>query len=186
MTSMNSAPLSRSAIIKYHQQWSTSFIIKHHETFSTIIINHHLSAIKCHCFWRIYQWFTIKLPPVTKITTDQWLFLVPLKGGIGSIVHPPIGSIYIYTIYIYTTYTPLRGTRNNHWTEISPYKFKVKDLDQDSVSWEGQDASSIPILTGVTVVLNTGFDMFGNEFTTKKHHFHKNTAKLYTCWYSDE
>ena len=102
MTSMNSAPLSRSAIIKYHQQWSTSFIIKHHETFSTIIINHHLSAIKCHCFWRIYQWFTIKLPPVTKITTDQWLFLVPLKGGIGSIVHPPIGSIYIYIYHLYT------------------------------------------------------------------------------------
>ena len=22
---------------------------------------------------------------------DQWLFLVPLKGGIGGIVHPPIG-----------------------------------------------------------------------------------------------
>ena len=34
----------------------------------------------------------------------QWLFLVPLKGGIGSIVHPPIGSI-IY--HLYTTYIPL-------------------------------------------------------------------------------
>ena len=48
---------------------------------------------------------------------------------------------------------------------ISPYKFidrshapQVKDLDQDSVSSEGQDASSIPILRGVTVVVNTGFD----------------------------
>ena len=30
----------------------------------------------------------------------QWLFLVPLKGGLGGIVHPPIGSIYIYTTYI--------------------------------------------------------------------------------------
>ena len=29
----------------------------------------------------------------------QWLYLVPLKGGIGSIVHPPIGrknATYIY------------------------------------------------------------------------------------------
>ena len=24
---------------------------------------------------------------------NPWLFLVPIKGGIGSIVHPPIGSI---------------------------------------------------------------------------------------------
>ena len=56
---------------------------------------------------------------------NQWLFLVPLKGGIGGIVHPPIGRKY-------TTYIPLivlaffwgwnmlpippfRGTRNNHW-----------------------------------------------------------------------
>ena len=35
----------------------------------------------------------------------QWLFLVPVKGGIGGIVHPPIGRvfyhIYIYGIYIY-------------------------------------------------------------------------------------
>ena len=31
---------------------------------------------------------------------NQWLFLVPLKGGIGSIVHPPIGSKN-------TTYIPL-------------------------------------------------------------------------------
>ena len=28
--------------------------------------------------------------------------MVPLKGGIGSIVHPPIGSIY----HLYTTYSP--------------------------------------------------------------------------------
>ena len=56
-------------------------------------------------------------------TLAQWLFLVPLRGGIGGIVHPPIGSIY----HLYTTYSPcllwgymlpippFRGTRNNHW-----------------------------------------------------------------------
>ena len=34
--------------------------------------------------------------------SDQWLFLVPLKGGIGGIVHPPIGrknATYIPLIY---------------------------------------------------------------------------------------
>ena len=34
------------------------------------------------------------------VSYDQWLFLVPLKGGIGGIVHPPIGRKY-------TTYIPL-------------------------------------------------------------------------------
>ena len=35
------------------------------------------------------------------IRFDQWLFLVPVKVGIGGIVHPPIGSIYhLYTTYI--------------------------------------------------------------------------------------
>ena len=33
----------------------------------------------------------------------QWLVLVPVKGGIGGIVHSPIGSIY----HLYTTYIPL-------------------------------------------------------------------------------
>ena len=28
--------------------------------------------------------------------------MVPLKGGLGGIVHPPIGSIY----HLYTTYSP--------------------------------------------------------------------------------
>ena len=28
-------------------------------------------------------------------TQYQWLFLVPLKGGIGGIVHPPLGSIQV-------------------------------------------------------------------------------------------
>ena len=36
------------------------------------------------------------------VTIGQWLFLVPVKGGIGSIVHPPIGSKN-------TTYIPLIG-----------------------------------------------------------------------------
>ena len=38
--------------------------------------------------------------PGARLESTQWLFLVPLKGGIGGIVHPPIGSIYVY-IYIY-------------------------------------------------------------------------------------
>ena len=33
-------------------------------------------------------------PRASMKTNLQWLFLVPLKGGIGGIVHPPIGSIY--------------------------------------------------------------------------------------------
>ena len=37
---------------------------------------------------------------VTDRVMNQWLFLVPLKGGIGGIVHPPIGSKN-------TTYIPL-------------------------------------------------------------------------------
>ena len=43
---------------------------------------------------------------------SQWLFLVPVKGGIRSIVHPPIGrknDTYILPI------PPFTGTRNNHW-----------------------------------------------------------------------
>ena len=56
----------------------------------------------------------------------QWLFLVPVKGGIGGIVHPLIGSIYhLYTTYIYIyklpsagphmlPIPPFTGTRNNH------------------------------------------------------------------------
>ncbi len=31
-------------------------------------------------------------------TTTQWLFLVPLKGGIGSIFHPPGSAIYKWYI----------------------------------------------------------------------------------------
>ena len=34
--------------------------------------------------------FLVKLP--------QWLFLVPLKGGIGSIFHPPEGKDYKWYI----------------------------------------------------------------------------------------
>ncbi len=56
--------------------------------------------------------------------TPQWLFLVPLKGGIGSIVHPPISrknTTYIPLIVLafwrVICYLPsFRGTRNNHWT----------------------------------------------------------------------
>ena len=38
--------------------------------------------------------------PLDPVTMFQWLFLVPLKGGIGSIFHPPIGRKN-------TTYIPL-------------------------------------------------------------------------------
>ena len=49
------------------------------------------------------------ISPGTLELVDQWLFLVPIKGGIGGIVHPPIGSIY----HVYTTYIlPSRGLYN--------------------------------------------------------------------------
>ena len=40
------------------------------------------------------------LTPIKVGSLSQWLFLVPLKGGIGGIVHPPIGRKN-------TTYIPL-------------------------------------------------------------------------------
>ena len=49
MTWMNSAPLSRSDVIKYHQPRSTSFIINYHETFSTILsilVSHHQNEVR--------------------------------------------------------------------------------------------------------------------------------------------
>ena len=65
-------------------------------------------------------------------SSNQWLFLVPLKGGIGSIFHPPEGKDYKW--YISGIYCqlgdymlpipPFRGTRNNHWSNISnPWLF---------------------------------------------------------------
>ncbi len=44
-----------------------------------------------NCEQIIYAWY-------------QWLFLVPVKGGLGGIVHPPSGSIY----HLYATYHLLR------------------------------------------------------------------------------
>ena len=64
----------------------------------------------------------------------QWLFLVPVKGGIGGIVHPPIGSIYhLPTTYmlpsggLYATYHPLREPETTidfgvKWISIRPEK----------------------------------------------------------------
>ena len=55
----------------------------------------------------------------SKAPLYQWLFLVPVKGGIGGIVHPLIGSIY--HLYILPSagphmlpIPPFTGTRNNH------------------------------------------------------------------------
>ena len=44
--------------------------------------------------------------PGARLESTQWLFLVPLKGGIGGIVHPPMGSIYCLLVgyIIPTTY----------------------------------------------------------------------------------
>ena len=39
-------------------------------------------------------------------TSGQWLFLVPLNGGIGSIFHPPEGKDYKW--YISDIYCQLR------------------------------------------------------------------------------
>ena len=40
-----------------------------------------------------------KLYQIIRETLVQWLFLVPLKGGIGSIFHPPEGKDYKWYIY---------------------------------------------------------------------------------------
>ena len=52
----------------------------------------------------------------------QWLFLVPVKGGIGGIVHPPIGRknttnipLIVLAFWRVICYLPpFTGTRNNH------------------------------------------------------------------------
>ena len=56
--------------------------------------------------------------------------MVPLKGGIGSIFHPPKGKDYKWYVsgifpanwgMDYATYLPpFRGTRNNHWFNQPP------------------------------------------------------------------
>ena len=43
------------------------------------------------------------------ISFGQWLFLVPLKRGIGGIVHPPIGRKKT------TTYIPLKKSLPSFW-----------------------------------------------------------------------
>ena len=58
----------------------------------------------------------------------QWLFLVPVKGGIGSIFHPQTNGRTISGIYKwYISYQlgdgichlpPFTGTKNNHWLEM--------------------------------------------------------------------
>ena len=44
-----------------------------------------------------------------------WLCLVPLKGGIGGIVHPPIGRIFTIYIYIYHVYISLPLATSLHF-----------------------------------------------------------------------
>ena len=61
----------------------------------------------------------------SKVVSHQWLFLVPLNCGLGSIVHPPIGSIYhLYIPLIVLAFwgvicylPPLRGTWKIHWNQ---------------------------------------------------------------------
>ena len=58
---------------------------------------------------------------VSFVPIYQWLFLVPLKGGIGSIFHPPEGKDYKWYISgifhanwgIICYLPPFRGTRNS-------------------------------------------------------------------------
>ena len=69
----------------------------------------------------------------------QWLFLVPLKGGIGGIVHPPIGrknATYIPLIYCLLgdymlPIPPFRGTRNNHsiHRKLTAFELQVMEMD---------------------------------------------------------
>ena len=58
------------------------------------------------------------------LTHDQWLFLVPVKGGLGSIFHPPEGKDYKWyiigifpanwRIFLATYLPPFTGTKNDH------------------------------------------------------------------------
>ena len=61
----------------------------------------------------INSFFTIEVrgkPSWSNSLLSMVGMLVPLKGGIGSIVHPPIGSIYhLYTTYIYIYILPSGG-----------------------------------------------------------------------------
>ncbi len=69
-------------------------------------------------------WVPEKFGDTTPIS--QWLFLVPVKSGIGGTVHPPIGrknATYIPLIVlsfwgVICYLPPFTGTRNNHWIRI--------------------------------------------------------------------
>ncbi len=55
------------------------------------------------------NWKTREVPvDKMKVKDNQWLFLVPLKGGIGSMFHPPEGKDYKWYILpiggLYATY----------------------------------------------------------------------------------
>ena len=83
-------------------------------------------------------WF----PP--KLLKSMVGMLVPLKGGIGGIVHPPIGrknTTYIPLIVLaepggwkMLPIPPFRGTRNNHWWDESDGA-KWAKLQLQSTSW---------------------------------------------------
>ena len=85
-----------------------------------------IHQVSVSLFLAIFQWFDIapenrgplesrrflletiifrgKLLVSGRVLSFQWLFLVPLKGGLGGIVHPPLlaGNSY----HLYTTYSP--------------------------------------------------------------------------------
>ena len=77
-----------------------------------IVRNNHIHPSKMVVYWQRFSWM-MGIPNLYLHVSHggwnretsihpffQWLFLVPLKGGIGGIFHPPIGRKY-------TTYIPL-------------------------------------------------------------------------------
>ena len=87
-----------------------------------------------------------------KVPPNQWLFLVPLKGGRWHI----IPQLAVYTTYIPLIYCllggekcylpPFRGTRNNHWS-------KLLDPSTRCIGWKV--ANSHPFLSHLWITSTT-------------------------------
>ena len=117
----------------------------------------------------------------------QWIFQVPLKGGIGGIVHPPIGSIY----HLYTTYSPCllggyiipttlyRNLKNP--LKFDPLAVKIFLRRHDNWKMNTSDWSEFamffPIFVDDNLELGGGFKyflflpLFGEDFQFDDHIF---------------
>ena len=66
-------------------------------------------------YHRVFDDFRSSASILLGVSYGQWLFLVPLKGGIGGIVHPPSGSLY-------ATYSPCRTRGVKNATKLQPFR----------------------------------------------------------------